>query len=80
MKAPVVLVAATLTVAILLAASILIATGTRGENALRPLFDKPAGHSLQLPPGADDNAAPDTHSISFDFKYRKAMPARLAAL
>ena len=33
MKAPVVLVAATLTVAILLAASFLIATGTRGENA-----------------------------------------------
>jgi aldose sugar dehydrogenase len=33
MKAPVVLVTAALTVAILLAASFLIATGTRGENA-----------------------------------------------
>jgi hypothetical protein len=37
MKAPVVLVTAALTVAILLAASFLIATGTRGENALWPL-------------------------------------------
>jgi hypothetical protein len=35
MKAPVVLVTATLTLAILLAASLLIVTGTRGENALR---------------------------------------------
>jgi hypothetical protein len=35
MKAPVVLVAAALMMAILLAASFLIATGTRGENALR---------------------------------------------
>jgi hypothetical protein len=33
MKAPVVLVTAALTVAILLTASFLIATGTRGENA-----------------------------------------------
>jgi hypothetical protein len=33
MKAPVVIVATALTVAILLAASCLIATGTRGENA-----------------------------------------------
>ena len=80
MKAPVVLVTATLTVAILLAASFLIATGTRGENAFRPLFDKPAGQSLQLPPAAaDDNAAPNTDSISFDFKHRKALPVRLAA-
>jgi hypothetical protein len=59
MKAPVVLVAAALTVAILLTASFLIATGTRGENALRPLFDKPAGRSLRLPPAADDTAAPE---------------------
>jgi hypothetical protein len=36
MKAPVVLVTATLTVAILLAASFLIATGTRGEEARGP--------------------------------------------
>jgi hypothetical protein len=34
MKSPVVIVTAALTVAILLAASFLIATGTRGENAL----------------------------------------------
>jgi hypothetical protein len=34
MKTPVVLVTVTLTVAILLAASFLIATGTRGENGL----------------------------------------------
>jgi hypothetical protein len=33
MKSPVVVVTAALTVAILLAASFLIATGTRGENA-----------------------------------------------
>jgi hypothetical protein len=35
MKAPVVIVTATLTLAILLAATLLIATGMRGENALR---------------------------------------------
>jgi hypothetical protein len=59
MKTPVVLVAAALTVAILLAASFLIATGTRGENALRPLFDSDAGRTLRLPlPSADPDAAP----------------------
>jgi hypothetical protein len=42
MKAPVVLVAAALTVAILLAASLLIATGTRGGDALWPLQGQPA--------------------------------------
>jgi hypothetical protein len=36
MKSPVVLVTAALTAAILLAASLLIATGTRGEGAPRP--------------------------------------------
>ena len=46
MKSPVVIVTAALTVAILLAASFLIATGTRGENALaRP----PAGTVLTSP-------------------------------
>jgi hypothetical protein len=40
MKTPVVLVTATLTVAILLAASFLIATGTRGENAFRLRSDE----------------------------------------
>jgi hypothetical protein len=76
MKAPVVLVAAALAVAILLAASFLIATGTRGENALRPPFDSPVGRSL---PAADDNAAARANSISFDSKNRKASPVRLAA-
>jgi hypothetical protein len=37
MKAPVILVTAALTAAILLAASLLIATGTRGEDSLWPL-------------------------------------------
>jgi hypothetical protein len=46
MKSPVVIVTAALTVAILLAVSFLIATGTRGENALaRP----PAGTMLTAP-------------------------------
>jgi hypothetical protein len=80
MKAPVVLVAAALTVAILLTASFLIATGTRGENALRPLFDKPAGRSLRLPPATDGNRAPRISSISFDLKHRKAATDPLAAL
>ena len=42
MKAPVVLVTAALTVAILLAASFLIATGTRGEDSLWPVAVTPA--------------------------------------
>jgi hypothetical protein len=79
MKTPVVLVTAALTVAILLAASFLIATGTRGENALRPLFNGPADRSPRLPPAADDYAAPPADSISFDSKNRKAAPVRLAA-
>jgi hypothetical protein len=37
MKAPILLVTAALTVAILLAASLLIATGTRGDGAFRPI-------------------------------------------
>jgi hypothetical protein len=52
MKTPVVLVTATLTVAILLAASFLIATGTRSENALRLRPDKPASQSLPISPAA----------------------------
>ena len=44
MKAPVILVTATLTIAILLAASLLIATGTRGENA--PLRNRPAAERI----------------------------------
>jgi hypothetical protein len=46
MKTPVILVTAALTAAILLAASLLIATGTRGENALRPLTADPTGRIL----------------------------------
>jgi len=42
MKTPVVLVAAVLTVAILLTASLLIATGTRGEEGLLLLTENPA--------------------------------------
>jgi hypothetical protein len=45
MKTPVVLVTVALTIAILLAASFLIATGTRGESALWPLSGHPAGQS-----------------------------------
>lgn len=41
MKAPVVLVATVLTVAILLAASLLIVTGTRGDNASWPSTANP---------------------------------------
>ena len=43
MRTPVVLVTAALTVAILLAASLLIATGTRSDNMLWPLSGNPAG-------------------------------------
>jgi hypothetical protein len=41
MKAPLILVTAALTIAILIAASFLIATGTRGEDALRLLIKDP---------------------------------------
>jgi aldose sugar dehydrogenase len=46
MKSPVVIVTAALTVAILLTASFLIATGTRGENALTHV---PAGPVVIAP-------------------------------
>jgi hypothetical protein len=55
MKAPVVIVTATLTLAILLAASLLIATGTRGENALRLPTWNPAGRILPAPPAAEQD-------------------------
>jgi len=42
MKTPVLLVTATLTVAILLAASLLIVTGSRGEDTRRPFAAEPA--------------------------------------
>jgi aldose sugar dehydrogenase len=50
MRTPVVLVAAALTIAILLAASFLIATGTRGEDAPLPLAASPAGQ-IRSPAG-----------------------------
>jgi hypothetical protein len=40
MKSPVVLVSATLAFAILLAVSLLIATGTRGDDAAPPLTER----------------------------------------
>jgi hypothetical protein len=50
MKTPVVLVTAALTVAILLAASFLIATGTRGEDARGSFNVKPPGVVMQSSP------------------------------
>lgn len=52
MKSPVVLVTVALTAAILVAASFLIATGTRGESALWPLADQTAGRIVLTPPAA----------------------------
>jgi hypothetical protein len=52
MKTPVLLVAAALAVAILLAASFVIATGTRGENALRLLAIPPMQHIAAASPAA----------------------------
>jgi hypothetical protein len=52
MKTPVVLVTATLTVAILLAASFLIATGTRGDDARGLLTAQPAGRIPPTSPAA----------------------------
>jgi hypothetical protein len=46
MKTPVVVVTLALAVAILLAASLLIATGTRGEDALWPLGGHPPGSTM----------------------------------
>lgn len=46
MKTPVVLVTLMLATAILLAASLLIAGGTRGEDALWPLKSRPAGNAM----------------------------------
>jgi hypothetical protein len=70
--------------AILVAASFLIATGTRGENASQPLSDRPAKRMLWQPPAAGDDDAPRARSISFesisfDSKNWKTAPRRLAA-
>ena len=48
MKTPVILVTAALTVAIILAASLLIVTGTHGEDALWPR-GKPAERIMPAP-------------------------------
>jgi hypothetical protein len=52
LKTPVVLVAVSLAIAILLSVSLLIVTGARGENALRPISGQPLPppHELQLRP------------------------------
>ena len=50
MKTPVALVTAALTAAILLAASLLIASGTRGEDVLEPVAVTPAGWILPASP------------------------------
>jgi hypothetical protein len=50
MKTPVLIVTAALTAAILLAASLLIVTGTRGEGAQRPLTDHPADRVVLTSP------------------------------
>lgn len=68
MKAPLVLVTATLTIAILIAGSFLIATGMRDENALRLLIQDPAEQIFQLPF--------DQQSITFDQKDTKALPGQ----
>jgi aldose sugar dehydrogenase len=52
MKTPVALVTAALTVAILLAASLLIATGTRGRGELSPPTGAPAGRISLTSPAA----------------------------
>jgi hypothetical protein len=52
MKTPVALVTAALTAAILLAASFLVATGTRGEDAFAPHQVNPAGRIVQGSPAA----------------------------
>ena len=51
MKTPVVLVTLMLATAILLAASLLIATGTRGEDAPGPHKAAPASRIVRMPPG-----------------------------
>jgi hypothetical protein len=52
MRTPVVLVTAALTVAILLAASLLIAAGTRGEDVRGSLGISPASRTLVTSPPA----------------------------
>ena len=56
MKTPVVLVTAALTAAILLAATLLIATGVRGEDAPWPLTGHSSGPMVLTAPVCDANA------------------------
>jgi hypothetical protein len=56
MKTPVLIVTAALTAAILLAASLLIVTGTRGEGAQRPLTDHPAGRVVLTSPAGKQSS------------------------
>jgi hypothetical protein len=60
MKSPVVLVTAALTAAILLAASLLIATGTRGEDTAEPRANPP-GRILPASPAAHHPARTHDH-------------------
>jgi hypothetical protein len=53
MRTPVVLVTATLTVAILLAASLLIVVGMRGRHMLGGNGDRPAERSALIQPAAN---------------------------
>jgi hypothetical protein len=50
MKAPIILVTTALTLAIVLAASLLIATGTRGDGAFRPLTANPGKQIAPVSP------------------------------
>lgn len=68
MKAPLVLVTAALTLAILVAGSFLLATGMRDENRLRLLIQDPAAQIFHVPL--------DPESLSFDQKETKALPAQ----
>jgi hypothetical protein len=61
MKSPVVVVTAALTAAILLAASFLIATGTRGEDAPEPRAVNPPGKIMPASPVAKRPARAHDH-------------------
>jgi len=52
MKSPVLLVTVGLTAAILLAASLLVATGTRGDDALWPSANRPATKAPSVAPAS----------------------------
>jgi hypothetical protein len=60
MKTPVVFVTLMLATAILLAASLLFANGTRGEDALWPLADHTSGRAV-LPPSGASGLRPRQH-------------------